>query len=135
MKRLIIGAVALTSAGCFWKREPALPAPIPAIEGERRSIPVALEYIDFVKGTGAMVAPRQCIYTHYTGWLTNGTKFDSSRDTMPNGRPRDVFSFNQGLRRLIIPPTLAYGDFRNASIPPNATLVFDVELLAVNGSS
>ena len=150
MKRLIIGAVAFTSAGCFWKREPALPAPIPAIEGERRSIPVALEYIDFVKGTGAMVEPRKCIYTHYTGWLTNGTKFDSSRDTMPNGRPRDVFSFNQGLRRvimgwdmgyegmrvggkrrLIIPYQLAYGEAGRAPIPPRATLVFDVELLGL----
>jgi peptidylprolyl isomerase len=150
MKKILAAGLALAVTGCFLRREPALPAPIPAIAGEKQEIEVKLEYIDFVKGTGAMVAPRKCIYTHYTGWLTNGTKFDSSRDTMPNGRPRDVFSFNQGLRRvimgwdmgyegmrvggkrrIIMPYQLAYGEAGRPAIPPRATLVFDVELLGL----
>lgn len=150
MKTLFSAALALAVAGCMLHREPPLPAPIPAISGEKKEIEVELEYIDFVKGTGALVEPRKCIYTHYTGWTTDGRKFDSSRDTMPNGRPRDVFSFNQGLRRvimgwdmgyegmrvggkrrLIIPYQLAYGEAGRAPIPPRATLVFDVELLGL----
>jgi len=125
-------------------------APIPKISGDRHDL-FALQYVDFVAGTGTPVAPRKCIYTHYTGWLTDGTKFDSSRDTMPNGQPRTPLSFNQGARRviagwdlgfdgmkvggqrrLIIPYQLAYGDAgRPPVIPPKATLIFDVELLAV----
>ena len=97
-----------------------------------------------------MVAPRQCIYTHYTGWLTDGTKFDSSRDTMPNGRPKMPLTFAQGVRRVIagwdlgfegmrvggqrrlfIPYQLAYGEAgRPPVIPPKSELIFDVELLA-----
>jgi peptidylprolyl isomerase len=150
MKNLIAASILIATAGCLFQREAPLPSPIPAISGEKREIEVELEYIDFVTGTGAMVEPRKCIYTHYTGWLINGTKFDSSRDTMPNGRPRDVFSFNQGLRRvimgwdmgyegmrvggkrrLIIPYQLAYGEAGRVPIPPRATLVFDVELLGL----
>lgn len=150
MKKPFAAALCVFAAGCLFNREASLPAPIPPIAGEKQSIEVALEYIDFVKGAGPQVEPRKCIYTHYTGWLTNGTKFDSSRDTMPNGRPRDVFSFNQGLRRvimgwdmgyegmrvggkrrLIIPHQLAYGEAGRPPIPPRATLVFDVELLGV----
>jgi peptidylprolyl isomerase len=150
MKTLLIASVLLVSAGCRFRKAPPLPAPIPAISGERKEIEVELEYVDFVKGTGPMVEPRKCIYTHYTGWTTDGKKFDSSRDTMPNGRPRDVFSFNQGMRRvimgwdmgyegmrvggkrrLIIPYQLAYGEAGRSPIPPRATLVFDVELLGV----
>jgi peptidylprolyl isomerase len=150
MKRLFSATLALTVAGCMLQRETSLPSPIPAISGEKKEIEVELEYIDFVKGTGEMVQPRKCIYTHYTGWTTDGRKFDSSRDTMPNGRPRDVFSFNQGLRRvimgwdmgyegmrvggkrrLIIPHQLAYGEAGRPPIPPRATLVFDVELLGL----
>ena len=108
MKTFATAALALLSAGCLFHREAPFPAPIPAISGEKKEIEVELEYIDFVKGTGAQVEPRKCIYTHYTGWLTNGTKFDSSRDTMPNGRPRDVFSFNQGLRRVIMGLDMGY---------------------------
>ena len=149
MKRLV-AAIALLSSGCLLHREPPLPAPIPPISGDKHEIEVELEYIDFVKGTGPVVEPRKCIYTHYTGWTTDGKKFDSSRDTMPNGRPRDVFTFNQGLRRvimgwdmgyegmrvggkrrLIIPHQLAYGEAGRAPIPPRATLVFDVELLGI----
>ena len=150
MKKSIVAVIALASIGCLLHPEAPLPAPIPAISGDKQEIEVELEYIDFVKGTGAMVEPRKCIYTHYTGWTTDGKKFDSSRDTMPNGRPREVFSFNQGLRRvimgwdmgyegmrvggqrrLIIPYQLAYGEAGRTPIPPRATLVFDVELLGI----
>lgn len=150
MKKLILAALALASAGCMLRRPAELPAPIPRISGDKKEIEVELEYIDFVQGTGAMVEPRKCIYTHYTGWLTDGTKFDSSRDTMPNGQPKTPLSFNQGLRRVImgwdmgfegmkvggkrrlfIPYQLAYGEAGRPSIPARATLIFDVELLAL----
>jgi peptidylprolyl isomerase len=88
---------------------------------------------------------------HYTGWLTDGKKFDSSRDTTAEGRPRTPLAFLQGSRsvisgwdagfegmrvggkrRLIIPYQLAYGvNGRPPVIPPKATLVFDVELMDV----
>jgi peptidylprolyl isomerase len=149
-KSLITASIAMVATACLVHREPPLPAPIPAISGEKHEIEVELEYIDFVKGTGDLVAPRKCIYTHYTGWTTDGKKFDSSRDTTSEGRPKPVFSFNQGLRRvimgwdmgyegmrvggkrrLIIPYQLAYGEAGRAPIPARATLVFDVELLGL----
>ena len=77
-----------------------LPAPIPPIRGEARTA-FALRYIDVTPGAGAPAAARKCLFAHYTGWLTNGTKFDSSRDTMPNGQPRTPLSFPQGSRRVI----------------------------------
>lgn len=110
----------------------------------------ALQYVDVRVGNGTPLEPRQCVYAHYTGWLPDGTKFDSSRDTSPNGAPRQPISFQQGARRviagwdagfdgmreggqrrLIIPFPLAYGEAgRPPVIPERATLVFDVELLA-----
>ncbi|HEY5086345.1 MAG TPA: FKBP-type peptidyl-prolyl cis-trans isomerase [Gemmatimonadaceae bacterium] len=124
--------------------------PIPAVSGTPRTA-FALRYIDMVQGAGASVEPRKCIYAHYTGWLTNGKKFDSSHDTLPNGKARTPLSFPQGARRviagwdagfegmrvggqrrLIIPYQLAYGELgRLPVIPPKATLIFDVELMGV----
>ena len=104
-----------------------------------------LQYEDVVVGTGASPQPGQSVSVHYTGTLTNGTKFDSSRDRgqpfqfvigvgkVIKGWDEGVMSMKVGGRRkLTIPAQLGYGA-RGAGnvIPPNATLVFDVELLDV----
>jgi peptidylprolyl isomerase len=118
---------------------------IPPVEGEVQTMESGLEYIDVVVGDGAAPETGQTVSVHYTGWLTDGTKFDSSRD---RGQPIEfqlntgqvIAGWDQGIstmqvggqRRLIIPPELAYGDggFGNV-IPGGATLVFDVELVDV----
>ncbi|MFH1529961.1 MAG: FKBP-type peptidyl-prolyl cis-trans isomerase [Pseudomonadota bacterium] len=104
-----------------------------------------LMYEDLVVGDGASPTPGQVVIVHYTGWLTNGTKFDSSVDrgqpfTFPIGQGRVIKGWDEGVmtmkiggkRKLTIPPGLGYGA-RGAGgvIPPNATLVFDVELLGL----
>lgn len=106
--------------------------------------PSGLVYIDLVEGTGAAPKPTDRVEVHYTGWLTDGTKFDSSVD---RGQPF-TFALSGGVirgwlegvptmkvggkRKLIIPPDLGYGA-RGAGgkIGPNAVLVFDVELLGI----
>ena len=100
---------------------------------------------DLNVGTGAEAAAGQNVKVHYTGWLTNGTKFDSSKDRgdpfiFPLGAGRVIKGWDEGVqgmkiggkRKLTIPPALGYGA-RGAGgvIPPNATLVFEVELLGV----
>lgn len=114
-------------------------------ESEMVTTESGLQYEEIVEGTGAMPQAGQRVTVHYTGTLEDGTKFDSSRD---RGRP---FSFTIGVgqvikgwdegvssmrvggqRKLVIPPELGYGA-RGAGgvIPPNATLLFDVELLRI----
>lgn len=146
---LIAGAAAALLGGCM-HHAPEYPAPIPRVDG-RPTVAFALRQIDIATGTGALAAPKKCFYANYTGWLTDGKKFDSSLDTMPSGKPRDPISFPQGgrrviagwdagfegmrvggKRRLIIPYQLAYGELGRAPlIPPKAELIFDVELMAV----
>ena len=97
-------------------------------------------------GSGAMAAAGMHVQVHYTGWLTDGTKFDSSKDRdepfdFPLGGRRVIAGWDEGVagmqvggrRKLTIPPQLGYGA-RGAGgvIPPNATLVFEVELLAID---
>ena len=98
---------------------------------------------DLVTGDGAEAAAGQEVTVHYTGWLTDGTKFDSSKDrddpfVFPLDGCRVIRGWDEGVqgmkiggkRKLTIPPDLGYGA-RGAGgvIPPNATLVFEVELL------
>jgi peptidylprolyl isomerase len=108
-----------------------------------------LQIIDTKEGTGASPKPGQICVMHYTGWLyengQKGKKFDSSVDRnepfeFPIGQRKVIAGWDEGVstmkvggkRTLIIPPNLGYGA-RGAGglIPPNATLIFDVELLAV----
>ena len=104
-----------------------------------------LKYVDLVAGTGREAAAGNLVTVHYTGWLTNGKKFDSSVDrsepfSFPLGAGRVIKGWDEGVagmkvggkRKLTIPSQLGYGA-RGAGgvIPPNATLVFDVELLEV----
>ena len=86
---------------------------------------------DLTEGTGAEARAGQTVSVHYTGWLTDGQKFDSSK--VIKGWDEGVQGMKVGgVRRLTIPPQLGYGA-RGAGgvIPPNATLVFEVELLEV----
>ena len=101
---------------------------------------------DLVVGDGALAQSGQHVTVHYTGWLTDGVKFDSSKDrddpfAFPLGGQRVIAGWDEGVqgmkvggtRKLTIPPQLGYGA-RGAGgvIPPNATLIFEVELLAVD---
>ena len=114
-------------------------------EGKVITTKSGLKYQDLKEGTGPEAKKGDMVTVHYTGWLKNGKKFDSSLDRkMPFsfklGAGRVIKGWDEGVagmktggkRKLIIPPDLAYGD-RGAGkvIPPNAELTFEVELLKI----
>ncbi|MGA2695652.1 MAG: FKBP-type peptidyl-prolyl cis-trans isomerase [Terriglobales bacterium] len=115
------------------------------VTGEGTTTADGLKYWDIKLGTGATAATGQNVTVHYTGWLTNGKKFDSSVDRNEPfqfglGQHQVIKGWDEGVagmkvggkRQLHIPAALAYGD-RGAGgvIPPGADLIFDVELLKV----
>ena len=107
---------------------------------------------DLLVGSGDDAVSGTSVTVNYTGWLYNasqpdqkGSQFDSSRGegrtplTFTLGAGQVITGFDQGLvgmkvgglRRLVVPPSLGYGSFRNGPIPPNATLLFEVELISI----
>ena len=107
--------------------------------------PSGMEIEELVVGDGKVAVAGQRVTVHYTGWLTNGSKFDSSKDrndpfVFGLGQGQVIRGWDEGVqgmkiggkRKLTIPPELGYGA-RGAGgvIPPNATLTFEVELLGV----
>jgi len=105
-----------------------------------------LKYEDLVEGGGDLAENGKMVSVHYTGWLTDGSKFDSSVDrnqpfSFGLGRGQVIRGWDEGVagmkvggkRKLTIPPQLGYGAAgAGGVIPPNATLVFEVELLEVH---
>ena len=140
MRNFWLALVALFSFGIS-RTVQASPAPVTTTSG--------LSYIDTQVGIGAVAVPGKQVSVHYTGWLDSagqkGTKFDSSLDhgvpfQFALGAGQVIAGWDEGVagmkvggkRTLIIPPTLGYGaSGAGGVIPPNAKLIFDVELLAV----
>ncbi len=149
----MLTVAAAFAIGC--SQAPETPATSdPGAAGEKKASPMAenmettpsgLQYTDVKVGTGASPTTGQTAVVHYTGWLVDGKKFDSSKDrgqpfTFAVGRGQVIKGWDEGVatmkvggtRKLLIPPDLAYGA-RGAGgvIPPNATLTFEVELLEI----
>ncbi len=119
-----------------------LPPNIPPLRGIPKTV-FALKYIDSKLGTGELAHPDWKYTVHYTGWLHDGTKFDSSVDRgtpidFIQGAHRVIPGWDQGFegmrvggkRRLFIPWQLAYGAAGRGPIPPKADLIFDIEFVA-----
>lgn len=126
------------------------PLPGAPVKGEATKTPTGLEFWDITVGTGPEAAKGDKVYVHYTGWLTNGKKFDSSL-VGAKPKPFDFVIGNGdvikgwdlgvagmkvgGKRKLRIPAKLAYGSEGTGGglIPPDATLIFDVSLVSIKG--
>lgn len=115
---------------------------VPTIQAEPTVQDDCLVIYDIVVGTGQEAVVTDTVTMHYTGWLEDGTMFDSSFTRgQPYTTPLDevITGWTEGIpgmkiggkRRLVIPPDLAYGAAGRSGIPPNATLTFDVELVSI----
>ena len=120
--------------------------PMPDVDGEPTVTTSGLQIIDIDEGDGQAVVATDSVSVNYTGWLEDGTVFDGT--ALHNPPEPSEFSLSgvipgwteglQGMkvggkRRLIIPPDLAYGDQGSGSaVPPNATLIFDIELVSIS---
>ncbi len=152
MKYSIIGIVIIVVAGgliYFLMRSPAPQAPVEApatqvlqASGQAMAPVTELKIEDERVGTGAEAKSGMTVRVNYIGTLTDGTKFDSSYDrgtplSFPLGQHLVIPGWEQGLvgmkvggkRKLTIPASLAYGATGQGTIPPNATLIFEVELV------
>jgi peptidylprolyl isomerase len=121
----------------------ALLAQIPPVKGELVT-QYSMKYVEVAIGTGKIAEPGKVYVVQYTGWLTDGTKFDSSYDrgqpiSFEQGKRKVIAGWDAGFegmrvggkRRFLIPYQLAYGEKGRGKIPPKAELIFDVELIDV----
>ena len=120
------------------------PPPLPSVV-QWHTTPSGLQYADTAVGSGATPRDGQIVVVHFTGWLDDGVKFDSTRERgkpfgFPLGSGQVIRGWDEGVRgmkaggtrRLIVPPALGYGEKGIPPIvPPNARLIFDIELLRV----
>jgi FKBP-type peptidyl-prolyl cis-trans isomerase len=148
MKTLVLAIVAVAISGfaqtATTEKKPATGGPT-QVTGPSTKTASGLEYWDIKVGTGPVAKSGQHVKVHYTGWLTNGKKFDSSVGT---GKPFEfmlgasqvIKGWDEGVagmkvggqRQLRIPPGLAYGPAGHPpQIPPSSTLIFDVQLIEV----
>jgi FKBP-type peptidyl-prolyl cis-trans isomerase len=141
LRTLAFGCLLTAAAGT----QPAAPnSKMPAVAGTPVEL-ANMRYIDIATGAGALAAPGKQYTVHYTGWLRDGTSFDSSLDRnqplkFTQGRKQVITGWEIGFegmkaggkRRLFIPYQLAYGEKGSGPIPPNSELIFDVELLDVS---
>jgi peptidylprolyl isomerase len=123
------------------------PAKPPTVSGTPVKLSDGLEYIDVKVGCGSPAQSGSNVSVEYTGWLQNGgTKFDSSYDrggtpfSFALGKGQVIKGWDEGvagmkvggIRYLIIPPNLAYGSTGQSPIPPNATLIFEVQMISIS---
>jgi peptidylprolyl isomerase len=155
-RSLVATVASLAFTGCLSDNVTEPPARIPidcetlatsltASEASLTTTESGLKYRDQTVGTGATIASGQSLAIHYSGCLTDGTKFDKNTNTesplvFTVGSGQLIQGFDEGVvgmkvggrRQLVIPPELAFGELGSPpAIPPNATLVFTVDALAV----
>jgi FKBP-type peptidyl-prolyl cis-trans isomerase len=145
MKQIITAAILLLAAAALLAQaKPNTNAPT-KVTGDGVKTASGLQYWDIKVGTGDTAKDGSHVKVHYTGWLTNGKKFDSSVDAgqpfeFTIGRGDVIKGWEEGVsgmkvggtRQLRIPPDLAYGQRGYPGIiPANATLIFDIQLLGV----
>lgn len=147
---LLLAAPLLLAQTSTQKRSTTVPntkAPT-KVTGDGVKTASGLQYWDIKVGAGEVAKDGDHVKVHYTGWLTSGKKFDSSVDAhqpfeLTLGKGEVIKGWDEGIagmkvggkRQLRIPPDLAYGEKGYPGvIPPNATLIFDVQLLAITAS-
>lgn len=136
MRRGWAAVAAVLMAGAAW----AGPAKVKPKDFKKTAS--GLQYAVLKRGKGPGAREGQRVFVHYTGWLQDGKKFDSSRDRdeafeFPLGSGQVIAGWDEGvvgmssgeLRQLVIPPKLAYGDRGVGAIPPGSTLIFEVEVI------
>lgn len=146
MTRALLFLIPILLAACAPRFNAKVPSAVPAVQGKVVK-QYTMRYIEIKTGTGLLAEPGKVFSVHYTGWLRDGTKFDSSVDrkepiTFEQGKRRVIPGWDAGFegmrvggkRRFFIPYQLAYGELGRNKIPGKAELIFDVELINVTAA-